>query len=748
MPPPRPEWTDRDRADSDSERSGRASSARRRLIAVLSARRDRRRDLRHQPRRDRTRRWRCSIPGSTPPPPARSWPRSRPRACAFEVRDATILVDRAARDRVRMDLAAKGLPAGGPAGYEILDSLSGFGTTSQMFDAAYWRAKEGELARTITGSPNVRAARVHLANPVSQPFARTARRLGLGHRDHGARHARPRPGRGDPLPGLLGGGRHRAGGGGGDRFGPRRGARRHRTTGLTRRRARPRRPRRDAARQHPAPARGARRPGPRHRRGQRRRRHGQPDHHRAGHRPRQPGGDQLGDRGELGELAGRRRRASRWRATCPTATSRAAPRATRRSANAEPRAAELRGLRDPARAGDPARPGAPDQRRGHGRRAHADRPPTAPGAWAPRPREEIETLQQLVQSAIGFDAERGDTVTIESLQFTLPPEQGSLAERGGAGFLAAERRAAGADRRARRRSCSRSSSSCCGRWSAAGRGRAGRADRPARVRRRRGAPRRGAAACLRATSSTCRRRPSPRSTGCARSSPAAARTPPPCCAAGSNPPTPARSPPDHERLPPGDLLPGAGARARPRRAARAPARGVARGGLPGGLPRRARRPRPRPPRGPEPADQRARRGARRRAHDQRGGAPPRRRQPRADGRGARAQPSRRRWPRPAWPPRSARLVARALAAAPEARPRLRCAPELAAAARRSSPSAASPATVEAAPELLPREAQVFWDQGYDHLDLDACIAQIRACLALAPRTAQRGRATMTHSRFG
>ena len=65
-------------------------------------------------------------------------------------------------------------PAGRRAGgYEILDGLSGFGTTSQMFDAAYWRAKEGELARTITGSPDVRAARVHLANPVSQPFSRT-----------------------------------------------------------------------------------------------------------------------------------------------------------------------------------------------------------------------------------------------------------------------------------------------------------------------------------------------------------------------------------------------------------------------------------------------------------------------------------------------------------------------------------------------------------------------------------------------
>ena len=90
----------------------------------------------------------------------------------FEVRDNAILVESAARDRVRMALAGKGLPAGGPAGYEILDGLSGFGTTSQMFDAAYWRAKEGELARTITGSRNVRSARVHLARPVNQPFAR------------------------------------------------------------------------------------------------------------------------------------------------------------------------------------------------------------------------------------------------------------------------------------------------------------------------------------------------------------------------------------------------------------------------------------------------------------------------------------------------------------------------------------------------------------------------------------------------
>jgi len=94
------------------------------------------------------------------------------RGVPFEIRNEAIYVDGTRRDEVRMALAAEGLPAGGPAGYELLDGLSGFGTTSQMFDAAYWRAKEGELARTITAAPNVRAARVHLANPVSQPFGR------------------------------------------------------------------------------------------------------------------------------------------------------------------------------------------------------------------------------------------------------------------------------------------------------------------------------------------------------------------------------------------------------------------------------------------------------------------------------------------------------------------------------------------------------------------------------------------------
>lgn len=97
------------------------------------------------------------------------------RGVVYEVVGDTIRVDASARDSLRMTLAAEGLPTTGSAGYELLDGLSGFGTTSQMFDAAYWRAKEGELARTIVATPAIRAARVHIAQAPSQPFQRDRR---------------------------------------------------------------------------------------------------------------------------------------------------------------------------------------------------------------------------------------------------------------------------------------------------------------------------------------------------------------------------------------------------------------------------------------------------------------------------------------------------------------------------------------------------------------------------------------------
>ncbi len=94
------------------------------------------------------------------------------RGQRYEVRGDSIWVEVGARDETRMTLAAQGLPANSSTGYELLDGLSGFGTTSQMFDAAYWRAKEGELARTIVASPHVRAARVHIAQGSGVAFRR------------------------------------------------------------------------------------------------------------------------------------------------------------------------------------------------------------------------------------------------------------------------------------------------------------------------------------------------------------------------------------------------------------------------------------------------------------------------------------------------------------------------------------------------------------------------------------------------
>lgn len=94
------------------------------------------------------------------------------RGVAYDVRGGSIFVTTADRDRLRMTLASEGLPANSSQGYELLDNLSGFGTTSQMFDAAYWRAKEGELARTMIASPHIRAARVHISATSAQPFRR------------------------------------------------------------------------------------------------------------------------------------------------------------------------------------------------------------------------------------------------------------------------------------------------------------------------------------------------------------------------------------------------------------------------------------------------------------------------------------------------------------------------------------------------------------------------------------------------
>ena len=92
------------------------------------------------------------------------------RGVPLDVRGDAIYVAATDRDALRLALAGEGLPATGGSGYELLDDLSGFGTTSQMFDAAYWRAKEGELARTILASPRFRSARVHIGRTPGGTF--------------------------------------------------------------------------------------------------------------------------------------------------------------------------------------------------------------------------------------------------------------------------------------------------------------------------------------------------------------------------------------------------------------------------------------------------------------------------------------------------------------------------------------------------------------------------------------------------
>jgi flagellar M-ring protein FliF len=92
----------------------------------------------------------------------------------YTVDGTAIRVPADLRDSLRMRLAGQGIPTASGAGYEVLEGLTGFGTTAQMFDAAYWRAKEGELARTILSNPAIRSVRVHIAQAPESPFARGA----------------------------------------------------------------------------------------------------------------------------------------------------------------------------------------------------------------------------------------------------------------------------------------------------------------------------------------------------------------------------------------------------------------------------------------------------------------------------------------------------------------------------------------------------------------------------------------------
>jgi flagellar M-ring protein FliF len=82
-----------------------------------------------------------------------------------------------ARDKVastRLMLSSKGLPTSGSVGYEIFDNASALGQTDFVQNLNRQRALEGELARTIRSLDGVNFARVQLVLPKRQLFEEQA----------------------------------------------------------------------------------------------------------------------------------------------------------------------------------------------------------------------------------------------------------------------------------------------------------------------------------------------------------------------------------------------------------------------------------------------------------------------------------------------------------------------------------------------------------------------------------------------
>lgn len=98
-------------------------------------------------------------------------------AYTIEPNSGALLVKNEDLARARLKLAAAGVaPSDGSVGFEILDKEQGLGSSQFMETTRYRRGLEGELGRTISSLNNVKAARVHLAIPKSSVFVRDERK--------------------------------------------------------------------------------------------------------------------------------------------------------------------------------------------------------------------------------------------------------------------------------------------------------------------------------------------------------------------------------------------------------------------------------------------------------------------------------------------------------------------------------------------------------------------------------------------
>ena len=98
-------------------------------------------------------------------------------AYTVEPNSGALLVKADDLARARLKLASAGIaPTDSNIGFEILDKEQGLGTSQFMEATRYRRGLEGELARTISSLNNVKGARVHLAIPKSSVFVRDERK--------------------------------------------------------------------------------------------------------------------------------------------------------------------------------------------------------------------------------------------------------------------------------------------------------------------------------------------------------------------------------------------------------------------------------------------------------------------------------------------------------------------------------------------------------------------------------------------
>ncbi|MFP4647710.1 MAG: flagellar basal-body MS-ring/collar protein FliF [Halorhodospira sp.] len=91
---------------------------------------------------------------------------------AFDERSGDIQVPEEQVHRARIFLASEGLPKGEGFGYEMLEEDPGFGVSESMEQARFDRALETELAKSIETLRGVTSARVHLDDPEESVFVR------------------------------------------------------------------------------------------------------------------------------------------------------------------------------------------------------------------------------------------------------------------------------------------------------------------------------------------------------------------------------------------------------------------------------------------------------------------------------------------------------------------------------------------------------------------------------------------------